>query len=331
MSAFETELNVALAAVQVASRVCQTVQRQITREKLDKKDNSPVTIADFASQALICRAIADVFPNDPVVGEEDSAELQKPENRLFLDQIQAELTRVGINGTLQDVCGWIDRGAAHSGSRFWTLDPIDGTKGFLRGQQYAIALALIVDGEISLAVLGCPNLPLEPDNNSSPGTVMFAIRGQGAFAMSIEAESLNPSNAQRIAVSRATTWPEIRFCESVESGHSSHSRSAQIAQSLGIVKSPARLDSQAKYSVVARGEADVYLRLPTKSDYREKIWDHAGGVLIVEEAGGRVTDVAGRPLDFTLGRELSSNRGVVATNGPLHDDLLKALNAAGIA
>jgi len=98
-----------------------------------------------------------------------------------------------------------------------------------------------------------------------------------------------------------------------------------ISTSLGIVKQPVRLDSQAKYAVVARGEGDVYLRLPTKKDYREKIWDHAGGVLVVEEAGGRVTDIDGKPLEFTHGRELSANRGVVVTNGRLHNDVLRAI------
>ena len=75
------------------------------------------------------------------------------------------------------------------------------------------------------------------------------------------------------------------------------------------------MDSQAKYAVVARGEADIYLRLPTRADYREKIWDHAAGHLIVAEAGGVVTDIAGRPLEFHHGRELTANRGVIVTNG----------------
>ena len=64
--------------------------------------------------------------------------------------------------------------------------------------------------------------------------------------------------------------------------------------------------------VVSRGGADAYLRLPTKKDYREKIWDHAAGALVATEAGALVCDVAGRPLDFGCGRELSENRGVLA-------------------
>ena len=71
-------------------------------------------------------------------------------------------------------------------------------------------------------------------------------------------------------------------------------------------------------------EADVYLRLPTKAGYYEKIWDHAGGVLIVQEAGGTVTDLQGQPLNFSCGRELRENRGVIVTNGPLHPAVLAA-------
>ena len=82
--------------------------------------------------------------------------------------------------------------------------------------------------------------------------------------------------------------------------------------------------------VVARGEADIYLRLPTRADYREKIWDHAAGALIVTEAGGVVTDISGRPLEFHHGRELANNRGVIVTNGPLHSRVIEAIQSLGI-
>lgn len=331
MHGFEKELTIGLQSVQLAARVCQTVQKQITREKLDKKDKSPVTIADFASQAAICRALSQAFPSDVIVGEEDSSELKSPENAGFLDQIVAELAKVGVHGSADEVCQWIDRGAGNGDRRFWTLDPIDGTKGFLRGEQYAVSLALIIEGRIEVAVLGCPNLPIVAGDAASPGSLFFAVRGAGAYVLPIDAASLDTTAAKRVTVSGASVWSDARVCESVESGHSSHSRSELIAQSLGIVLPPVRLDSQAKYAVVARGEADLYLRLPTKQDYREKIWDHAGGVLVVEEAGGKVTDVAGKPLDFTHGRELTVNRGVVVSNGRMHDALVAAVIAAGVS
>ena len=87
------------------------------------------------------------------------------------------------------------------------------------------------------------------------------------------------------------------------------------------------MDSQAKYGILARGEVALYLRVPSPSEsgYKEKIWDHAAGTIIAEEAGGRVTDVLGQPLDFSCGIKMVKNRGVVVSNAILHDVVLKAL------
>jgi 3'(2'), 5'-bisphosphate nucleotidase len=101
-----------------------------------------------------------------------------------------------------------------------------------------------------------------------------------------------------------------------------------VAELLGIRREPYRIDSQCKYAAVARDDASIYLRLPTRADYREKIWDHAAGKVIVEAAGGRVSDVEGRALDFTHGRTLEANRGVVATAGGIHDEVLAAVRRA---
>ena len=322
------QCDVALEAVRRAARVCQSVQATITDEFLEKKDRSPVTVADYCSQAVVCRALQSAFPNDPVIGEEDSTELREGENAKFLDRIVAELADIGIDATGDGVCDWIDRGAAGDYSdRFWTLDPIDGTKGFLRGEQYAISLALIENGNIQLAVLGCPNLPVDPTRPGQTGALLYATRGGGSWIAPLDKSGV----PIQIGVSHTEQTSDARLCESVESGHSAHGKSAEVATDLGIRRDPVRLDSQAKYAVVARGEADVYLRLPTRADYREKIWDHAGGVLVVEEAGGRVTDVAGKDLEFTHGRELAQNRGVVVSNALLHDHIISALASADVS
>ena len=115
--------------------------------------------------------------------------------------------------------------------------------------------------------------------------------------------------------------------ESREKAHSDQSLSARAADRLGISAAPVRIDSQCKYAVVARGDASLYLRLPTRPGYVERIWDHAAGALVVTEAGGRVTDVDGRPLDFSRGRGLEGNRGVVASAGAWHDEALAAVQA----
>ncbi len=318
-SSYAQELETALNAVRAAIKACRAVQSKIVTEKLDKKDKSPVTVADFSSQSIVCRVLSQVFPEDQIIAEEDSAELRDPQNAGFLEQIQQEVSAVLGSASTADVLSWIDRGKIGPASRrFWTLDPIDGTKGFLRKEQYAVSLALIVEGRIDVAVLGCPNLPAVADP-AAIGGLFYAIRGQGAFSVGECGTLPQPVHVSGTSDSRAAC-----VCESVESGHSAHDRSASIAEKLGITQTPRRLDSQAKYAVVASGEADMYLRLPTRADYHEKIWDHAGGVLVVEEAGGKVTDIAGKPLDFSLGHELRANRGVIVTNGLLHDVVLSA-------
>ncbi|HAH47535.1 3'(2'),5'-bisphosphate nucleotidase [Gimesia sp.] len=327
---YESELKTALAAVKQASLICRSVQSAITDEVLEKKDKSPVTIADFSSQAVICRELLQAFPADPVIGEEDAAELKESENREFLEKIVSELNAAGVPDTTPaHVCSWIDHGGAKTYSdRFWTLDPIDGTKGFLRKEQYAVSLALIVEGKIVLGVLGCPNLPC-PAEGTVTGTIYYAVAGQGSFAMPLEQN--NSQASVPIHVTKTPDFSESRFCESVESGHSSHGHSQQIAEQLGIEKDPRRLDSQAKYAIVGQGEADIYMRLPTRAGYREKIWDHAAGVLLVEEAGGTVSDIHGKPLEFNQGYELSNNQGVIVTNGLLHPKLIQTLNELGIS
>ena len=96
----------------------------------------------------------------------------------------------------------------------------------------------------------------------------------------------------------------------------------KLALKLGITEEPFRIDSQCKYAAVARGDATIYLRLPTIKGYQEKIWDHAAGVAVIEEAGGVVTDVYGKKLDFSKGRTLSENKGVIVSNGQFHDEVL---------
>jgi len=318
---YAKELEVAIHAVRAAANLCRSVQANlITAETLEKKDKSPVTVADFASQAIVCSHLQQAFPQDQVVGEEDSTDLQSHEQAPLRHSV---VTHVGeeLGGDLDEaqVLNWIDHGNADgTQARYWTLDPIDGTKGFLRGQQYAIALALIEQGEVVLGVLGCPNMLV----GEQLGALFTATKGGVARMLSL---SDIDARGERIQVSQVTAVNQARFCESVESGHSNQSESAQIAALLGIATEPYRIDSQCKYAAVARNDASIYLRLPTNAAYQEKIWDHAAGKIIVEAAGGKVTDMHGNVLDFSQGPLLSNNQGVVATCGAIHDQVIDAI------
>ncbi|HPF69820.1 MAG TPA: 3'(2'),5'-bisphosphate nucleotidase [Candidatus Krumholzibacteria bacterium] len=322
------DVEAAVAAVREAGLLCREVQAGIDPGAMQKKDKSPVTVADYGSQALVCRALAAAFPGDPVIGEEDSAELRDPANAALLDRVVAHVRERAAGASAADVCAWIDRGNAQQHSaRFWTLDPIDGTKGFLRGEQYAVGLALIVDGVIAVSALACPNLGPALDGPRGDGTIVVAVRGLGAWQRPMAVDG----PARPVHVSPEGAPSRIRFCESVEAAHSSHDDAARIAAHLAITAEPRRLDSMTKYAVVARGEAEAYLRLPRSGDYREKIWDHAAGVLAVLEAGGQVTDVRGRRLDFGKGYRLEDNLGVIVSNGAVHAAVLAAIDDLGVA
>jgi 3'(2'), 5'-bisphosphate nucleotidase len=306
-----------------AARLCQSVQNALVSEGTAgsgtqiKDDKSPVTIADFGAQALVSHVLQGDFPDFLMVGEENADELRADD--VLRQRMMTEISLVEPMLQESTALELIDRGAYEGGpvGRHWALDPIDGTKGFLRGDQYAIALALIEDGEVILGVLGCPNLP-RPDGEK--GSIFVAAKGQGVEMYSMDGQSLGPAKVQQIS-----GLSEACFCESVEKGHSSHSHSSQIAVLLGITKEPYRIDSQCKYAAVARGDASIYLRLPTKKGYQEKIWDHAAGVAVIQEAGGMVTDVYGKALDFSKGRTLSENTGVIVSNGQFHEEVLVAV------
>jgi HAL2 family 3'(2'),5'-bisphosphate nucleotidase len=308
--------RIAVDAVRRAAALCEAVAASLIGPALAKADKSPVTIGDFGSQALVARSLALACPEIPLVAEEGADELRRPEARDLLDRVVRQVRASVPEADAGAVLGWIDRGSAEPGpsGRFWTLDPIDGTKGFLRGDQYAIALALVEDGRVLLGVLACPRLPAP-----EAGSLFLARKGQGGLRFSLADPRAEP---EAVRVSVIDDPAEARLCESVESGHTSRDTSAALARRLGLAGPPIRLDSQAKYALVASGAAEVYLRISPAPDYREWIWDHAAGAILVAEAGGTVLDLDGRPLDFGRGRRLAANRGVVADNGAFHDRLI---------
>lgn len=323
VSRWKKETDAAMIAVRQAAIVCRAIQAQMVPEQaVSKQDKSPVTAADFASQAVVCGVLKEAFSLDPIVGEE-AATILREDSQLALRDLIVQQVGIAMNRTVasNDVLDWIDRGRdAGKTDRYWTLDPIDGTKGFLRRGQYAIALALIENGQIVLGALGCPQLP---DGQGGVGTLLISSLDNGVQRFSLNVGDTTPGVPMQTA--RPATPAEARMCESVESGHSDQDASALIAKELGLVASPVRMDSQAKYAALACGDADIYLRLPRNREYREMIWDHAAGVIAVQQAGGTVTDIEGKPLDFSLGRRLEANLGVVATAGDIHQQVLKAV------
>lgn len=335
---YHKELAAAKKAASLAARLCQKVQKALLQSDVQSKsDKSPVTVADYGSQAVVSFILQRELPSESfsLVAEEDSGDLRK-------DGAQETLARITelVNDTLtsdgtcisrvseEDVLTAIDSGKSEGGSngQHWVLDPIDGTKGFLRGDQYAIALALLDEGKVVLGVLACPNLPLasiggqdQHSLHNQIGCLFSAKIGEGT-----DMQPLDGSSPIKVHVSAIENPEEASFFESFEAAHSKHDLSSSIAKKLGVKAPPVRIDSQAKYGALSRGDGAIYLRFPHKG-YREKIWDHAAGCIVVTEAGGEVSDAAGNPLDFSKGRYLDLETGIIVTNEKLMPSLLKAV------
>jgi 3'(2'), 5'-bisphosphate nucleotidase len=154
-----------------------------------------------------------------------------------------------------------------------------------------------------------------------------AARGEGTWVTAIESKAA----FKQVHVSSLVNPAGARLLRSFESGHTNVSQIDIFANKLGVEAEPVRMDSQAKYGVLASGHGEIYLRLlsPKHPDYREKIWDQAAGSIVIEEAGGKVTDLDGKPLDFTQGRTLARNRGICGSNGVLHEAALKTIKEIG--
>jgi len=323
------EAAVALSAVRAGVRLARQIQQDHAGRTELKADLSPVTVADYAAQALIASQLRQAFPEDRLVAEEGSEALRRPAQREMLEAVRGWLEP--LRGPLDDdqVCAWIDLGRGEPGERFWVLDPVDGTKGFLRGEQYAVALALIERGLVVLGTLACPNLgPDGTPARAGEGCAALALRGQGAWI-----EPLRGGARRPLRVSAREEPAEARVLRSVESGHTDPAGMQALLSDLRIAAPPVLMDSQAKYVTLAAGTGDLIFRLisPDRPDYREWIWDQAAGSLLVTEAGGRVSDLAGAELDFSRGRRLERNRGVLASNGRLHPAALQALQRVGAA
>ncbi len=336
MADYAKMLEVGVAAVADACAVCNSVQAALEDVRSITKDaRSPVTVADFASQAVIGKRLYDEFGRDTILVE-DSAFLREDDHEAHRKATLAAVQDVYPDMTEAELLDAIDVGAGdtkHAG--FWTLDPVDGTKGFLRGQQYAIALAYVHHGQPVVGIMGCPNLPRDFNADLTQrdphGCIYACIRGDGVG----EYQADDPSNHLG-SIKRLDHEPgqPISVCMSVEKAHSSTSDTDRVLEILRDdgyeIGEPARLDSQAKYAVTARGQADAYLRLPTKKDYVERIWDHAAGSLVASEAGCFVTDIFGKALDFSHGRGLEKNKGVICAPPRLHGKIIAAIEQLGI-
>jgi 3'(2'), 5'-bisphosphate nucleotidase len=263
---FNRELAV---ATQLARRAGERI-RAMQRSDLAvdrKEDDSPVTAADREADAIIRGGLTSAFPDDALLSEETP-----------------------------------DDGSRFAHDRVWMIDPLDGTKDFVRGQSgFAVMIGLLVGEAPALGVVYQPI-----------GDKLYqASRGGGAWL------SVGGADPVRLHVSAITETTQIRMVAS-----KSHRTEAidRVREKLGIQQELNIGSVGLKLGLIAEGERDLYVNPQGHS----KLWDACGPEAILTEAGGRLTDAHGQPLRYR-GRELGNIYGLIASNGLLHDAVVARL------
>ena len=257
------ELEVAISAVMAAGEQVLDLYEQHNYTEVTKEDESPVTEADELSNEII-KAILKEFDEEnkyAILSEEDADDLSRFEK-----------------------------------DRVWILDPLDGTKEFIkRNDEFCVMLALLVENELELGVVFAPALD----------AVFFAQKGFGAYMIKGDNEPV------KISTSNIESTNEFRMLVS-----RSHVRDQEksIAKELG-VKEIIGVGSGYKTCVIASGNAEIAMNLSGG----QKEWDIAAPAIILQEAGGYVCDKFGKHLMFNKD-DVRMNKGVVAVNNKKNID-----------
>lgn len=304
-------------AVRRSAVLCREVQKFHLIES-QKVGREPVTIADYGSQAIINRAIHQYFPGMAIMAEENGTQFRSvvaPEDQSYIAKLVSAV--MGTSVSVDEIATWLDYANGIDSEQVWVIDPIDGTKGFLALRHYVIAVGLLEAGQPTAAVMGAPAYP-----GYERGALFYAQNNE-VYIQPLP-EGTPP---RRVRASTISDPAQVRVLESVEKSHAGHERMAKVRQYAGLGDSPLeRVDSQEKYARIAAGDGELYLRLPRLHSTRgHSTWDHAAGAALIYAGGGRVTDVDGSPLDFTTGRELTNNQGMIVSNGVIHDRVLEAV------
>lgn len=324
-----------------------------------KRDASPVTVADLAAQALLVAAVRAAFPGDAVLGEEDASALRAdPElaarvwelvDAARLDDDASERLLGPRPRDIAEMMALIELGGAGgtaaakeavaAGGRVWCLDPIDGTSAYMQGGQYAISLALLEGGREVVGVLGCPNWRFEEDPAAGPwrvrervvdedgmGLMLSAVRGQGTTVRPMGPGVLREGRRVDRGRGKPVDLRELHFVDSEKSPTTLTEKVRELARLTGAsyVGGTNLYSSHMRYAAMALGGREfVQLRWPRPEKGPWSIWDHAGSQLIYTESGaGKVTDLYGKPIDFSAGSKLSNNYGLITADESIHDQIL---------
>ena len=261
--------------------------------------------AELAAARAIALDAADVvksfagrtFRIDSKPGDEPVTEADHAANELIVARLAAAFPHDAI---LSEELP--DDGSRKSARRVWMVDPIDGTRDFILGDTgFCVMIGLCVDGRPHLGVVSQP----------STGKTYSGVVGRGAW--------LDSSDGSRrdLHTSTLAAPPGIRL---VASKSHRTPRVDAVKKALEIVDEINIGSVGLKIGLVSEAARDLYVY----TGGRTKIWDTCGPEAILVAAGGRVTGYDGRPLEYTSDH-LYNTRGIVASNGPLHDRVIQTI------
>ena len=267
----EKELEVAIAAAKKASvKILEYYALEIIAEKKYGLDNlsEPVTIADRTASKIIVETLAQAFPDDGILSEEE------------IDLIEIRSSK----------------------NRVWMIDPIDGTQGFInKDGDFGVQIGLTENGQ---AILGVVFLPFHDQ-------LYYAVKDEGAFLVE------NDATPKVLKVSDTTDFNEMTLA--VSRNHLSP-KMAHVSNYFNIGKIINRGSVGLKTGLIAEQIADLYIHLSP----RTKFWDTCAPQIILEEAGGKLTDLFGAPIRYDL-RDVQNHNGVLASNGAAHEKAVSSL------
>ena len=260
---FERELARAIELARIAGTEAMRMQRGELVVEM-KPGDEPVTAADRRASELIVAGLAASFPDDPIISEE-----------------------------LEPAPG------ALGAPRFWLVDPIDGTKDFIRGEDgYSVMIALVCDGKPTVGVVYQP--VLDRLFYGTPGGALMTYQGE---TTPLAVSQIAAAADVRLVASKSHRSPDID----------------RVKQQLGVANELNIGSVGVKLCVIAAGMRDLYVNPAT----RTKAWDTCAPEAILVPAGGRLSDLFGNPIDYT--KELAHRRGLVASNGRVHDEVIAKL------
>ncbi|MFX1554859.1 MAG: 3'(2'),5'-bisphosphate nucleotidase CysQ [Promethearchaeota archaeon] len=299
MNIYNEESELAISLVKKAHKIPEWFKEKGFKS-FEKRDQSPVTLADLATQIYIVDNLRAKFPEDHILAEEEGSLIDINSEKLIYECFDDLKIKVG---EIKETINYRGRFS----KREWTVDPIDGTQGYVEGLSYAVGIGLMVESDPKISAISVPNY-----NEEGLG-VFSAVKNIGVYA------SYGGKEFKEIKVSNQDSLKDAVLCHSL---HYDKPWVLEFAKKVGINKL-IRIDSMLKFCKIADGSADLYIKpIDRKHSFS---WDFLPGYLIVTEAGGKVTDSSNRPIWFKSDTLMWSEPAVIASNGVIHDKVIDHL------